>query len=112
MALETFDPVGKWRDRDQDQPIDASGTLADGKEFRGVVELKALLLSRKDEFVRCFVERMMTYALGRKLEPGDAAVVRQIAETVARDDYRFSRAVVEVARSYPFRHRRTRETAD
>jgi hypothetical protein len=112
MALETFDPVGKWRDRDQDQPIDASGTLADGKEFKGVVELKALLLSRKDEFVRCFVERMLTYALGRKLELGDAAVVRQIAEAVARDDYRFSRAVVEVARSYPFRHRRTRETAD
>ena len=44
MALETFDPVGRWRDRDQDQPIDATGTLADGKEFKGVADLKALLL--------------------------------------------------------------------
>src|SRR5208283_5275827 len=43
MAFETFDPVGKWREKDQDQPIDARGTLVDGKEFNGVAELKALL---------------------------------------------------------------------
>jgi hypothetical protein len=109
MALETFDPVGRWRDKDQDQPIDATGTLVDGKEFKGVEELKVLLLSRKDEFVRCFVEKMLTYALGRKLEYYDAATVKQITAAVAQDSYRFSRVVVEVAKSYPFRYRRVRE---
>ena len=54
-------------------------TLADGREFKGVVELKARLLERKEEFGRGFVEQMLTYALGRKLEFYDAATVKQIA---------------------------------
>lgn len=112
MAFESFDPVGKWRDQDQDQPIDVRGTLIDGKEFNGIVELKALLLSRKDDFVRCFVEQMLAYALGRKLEFYDVPTVKQITRAVAQDDYRFSRVVVEVARSYPFRHRRVGESGN
>jgi hypothetical protein len=106
MALETFDPVGRWREKDQDQPIDTTGTLTDGKEFKGAEGLKTLLLARRDDFVRCFVERMLTYALGRKLEYHDAATVKDIARAVAQDGDRFSRVVVEVAKSYPFRHRR------
>jgi mono/diheme cytochrome c family protein len=109
MAFETFDPVGQWRDRDQEQPIDAAGTLTDGTEFKGIEGLKALLVERKDDFVRCLVEKMLTYALGRKLEYYDMATVKEISRAVARDGYRFSRVVVEVAKSYPFRHRRTRE---
>jgi len=112
LAFETFDPVGKWRDKDQDQPITARGTLVDGKEFNGIVELKALLLSRKEEFVRCFAEQMLTYALGRKLELYDAATVKQITQAALQDNCKFSRVVVEVARSYPFRHRRVKEPAD
>ncbi len=112
MALETFDPIGKWRDKDQGQPIDSTGTLVDGKEFKGIEDLKALLMLRKDDFVRCFVERMLTYALGRKLEYYDAATVKQIAKAVAEDGYKFSRVVVEVAKCYPFRNRRVRETAE
>jgi hypothetical protein len=106
IAFENFDPVGKWRDRDQDQPIDASGSLIDGTAYRGIEGLRTVLMSRKDDFVRCFVEQMLTYALGRKLEFYDMFTVRQIADAVAGDDYRFSRVVVEVAKSYPFRHRR------
>jgi hypothetical protein len=112
LAFETFDPVGKWRDQDQGQPIDTRGTLPDGTQFNGIVELKTLLLSRKDEFVRTFVEQMLTYALGRKLELYDVATVKQITQAVAQDGYRFSRVVVEVVRSYPFRHRRVRESAN
>lgn len=112
MALETFDPVGRWRDRDQEQPINASGALADGREFKDVVELKARLLERKEEFVRSFVEAMLTYALGRKLEFCDAVTVKQIARAVVQDEYRFTRVVVEVAKSYPFRHRRVRDAGE
>jgi hypothetical protein len=112
MAMETFDPVGRWRDKDQDQPINAAGALGDGREFKGVEELKALLLSRKEDFARAYVERMLTYALGRKLELADAPTVRKIAEAVVQDDYKFSRVVVEVAKSYPFRHRRVGEPGE
>jgi hypothetical protein len=64
---------------------------------------------RKDEFVRGFVERMLAYALGRKLEFYDAGTVRQISQAVARDNYRLSRVVVEVVKSYPFLNRRVTE---
>src|SRR4029079_14422595 len=50
MALENFDPVGRWRESDQGQPIDASGELVDGSKFKGIAELKRLLVSRKEEF--------------------------------------------------------------
>lgn len=109
LAFENFDPVGRWRERDQDQPVAARGALADGTKFDGIVELKTLLLARKEEFVRGFVERMLAYALGRKLEFYDAATVRQIVTAVTRDDYKLSRVVVEVARSYPFLQRRVNE---
>ena len=112
MALENFDPVGRWREKDLGQPIDASGELVDGRKFKGIEDLKAVVLSRKDEFTRAFVQQMLTYALGRKLDYYDVKTVREIAELVSRDEYRFSRVVMEVARSYPFRHRRLKEVAD
>lgn len=106
LAFENFDPVGRWRDRDQLQPIDARGTLGDGKKFNGAAELKTLLMSRKDEFTRNVVEQMLTYALGRKLEFYDVATVKEITRAVIADDYKLSRVVVEVVKSYPFRNRR------
>jgi hypothetical protein len=107
IALENFDAVGRWREFDHGQPIDARGELVDGAKFDGVAELKALLNSRKQEFVRSFSEQMLAYALGRQLEFFDRPTVERIVQAVIDDDYRFSRVVVEIATSYPFRHRRT-----
>lgn len=107
LVFENFDPTGKWRDKDQGQPIDTRGELIDGAKFNGVTELKAILLARKDEFTRGFVEKMLTYALGRKLDYYDIATVNRITQAVKDDGYKFSRVVIEVARSYPFRNCRT-----
>lgn len=106
MALENFDPVGRWRETDREQRIDPSGELLDGTKFAGVVELKGKLTSRKDEFTAAFIRHMLTYGLGRKLDTYDVETVREITAWVAQDDYKFSRVVMEVAQSYPFRHRR------
>jgi hypothetical protein len=108
LALENFDPVGKWRDKEGGQAIDARGALIDSTKFNGVAELKKALLSRKEDFVRGVVEKMLAYALGRKLDFYDFAAVNQITRAVVKDDYKFSRLVVEVALSYPFRHRRVK----
>jgi mono/diheme cytochrome c family protein len=110
LAFESFDPTGKWRDKDQDQPIDTRGELIDGTKFNGVAELKTVLMTRKDEFTRGFVEKMLTYALGRKLDYYDVATVNRITQAVKDDGYKFSRVVIEVARSYPFRNCRASET--
>jgi hypothetical protein len=104
IAFESFDPTGKWRDKDQDQPIDTRGELVDGTKFNGVAELKGVLTSRKDEFARGFVENMLAYALGRKLDYYDVATVRRITQVVRDDGYKFSRVVSEVVKSYAFRN--------
>jgi hypothetical protein len=106
FAFENYDAVGAWRDRDGAHPIETAASLPDGSSFQGPVELKALLLSRKDDFVRCLTEKMTTYALGRGVEYYDASTVKSIRAALAERGYRISTLVTEIARSYPFQHRR------
>jgi mono/diheme cytochrome c family protein len=106
FGLENFDWMGRWRDQDSNgRPVDASGALPSGEKFSGPVELKKLMLARKDAFVRNLVEKMLSYALGRGLESYDIPAVRKIADAVARDGYRSQTLVREIVRSYPFRYR-------
>ncbi len=102
FALENFDAIGRWRDRDGEAAIDASGTLPDGRSFKGYNDLRALLKAEPGAFTECLAGKMLTYALGRGLERGDRKTVRGIAEQVARDDYRFSSLVLAIVRSAPF----------
>jgi hypothetical protein len=106
FALENFDAIGRWRTEVDKQPVDARGVLTNGEEVNGPVELKAALLKRKQLFLRHLTEKMLAYALGRGLEHYDVMSVKEIAERVAKSDYRATALVVEVARSYPFLWRR------
>jgi hypothetical protein len=105
FVLENYNAIGGWREKDGDFPIDPSGELPSGESFAGPTELKAYLLEKKDQFTRCLAEKLLTYALGRGLEPEDACEVDRIARAVADDGYRFSRLVVEIVTSVPFRMR-------
>jgi hypothetical protein len=106
FAFENFDPTGAWRDKDGVAEIDSSGVLPDGKSFSGPAGLKQILLtSKKDLFVRCVVEKMLTYAMGRGLEFYDRRAVDQIMVTLAKDDYRFSTLLTEIVKSDPFQMR-------
>lgn len=107
MALENFDPVGRWREKEMTSIIDASGELIDGTKFNGVGDLRKVLANRKEEFTRAYVQHMLSYALGRKLDYYDTKTVREITAGVSADGYKFSRVVLEIAKSYPFRFRRT-----
>ncbi|NUM55645.1 MAG: DUF1592 domain-containing protein [Candidatus Hydrogenedentes bacterium] len=106
FGLENFDAIGAWRTTEGDRPIDNSGTLPDGRSFSGVEELKKMLMERKDDFARCLAEKMLTYGLGRGLEPYDAPVVDKIVANVARNEYRFSALAYEIVSSLPFQKRR------
>jgi len=61
-----------------------------------------VLISRKEDFTRAFVQHMLAYALGRKLDYYDAKTVREITAQVAQDDYKFSRVVMEIAKAIRF----------
>ena len=108
LALENYDAVGRWRTRSEAfTPIDASGTMLDGTTFDGVDGLREVLLSRSELFVTTLTEKLLTYALGRGLEHGDAPVVRDIVRTAADDDYRFQALLMGIVKSLPFQMRRS-----
>ena len=105
LGLETYDAVGAFRTMDGKVAIDSSGTLPDGKSFRGAEDLKQILKAKSDAFTHNLTEKLMTFALGRGLEGYDAPVVDRISRQVAAKDYRFSALVTEIVNSKPFQMR-------
>jgi hypothetical protein len=103
FSLEHFDLDGRWRDRDGASPIDASGQLVDGTTLNGVIDLRAALLARSDSFMTSLIERLLTYALGRRVEFYDQPAIRKILRDSKRTDYRFSAIVLGIVQSLPFR---------
>ena len=103
FGLENYDAIGAWRTRDGDAAVDASGELPDGRGFQGPGELRSLLAQRKDDFRRCFIEKMLTYGLGRGLEYYDACAVERIAAASAAADDRISVMIAEIVSSPAFR---------
>jgi hypothetical protein len=107
FALENFDGVGRWRDTDAGQPVDASGGLPGGSEFTGVSGLEQALLDRPELFVRTLTEKLLTFGLGRGVEYYDAPAIRQIVRDARNDNYRFSRLIVGIVQSTPFQMRKS-----
>ncbi len=105
LALENFDPIGRWRNTDSGQPIDASTTLPGGIPISGPKGLREALLSRPEVFVSSFTEKLMVYALGRRLEADDMPTLRRIVRAAARNDYRFTDIVLGIVRSPEFQEK-------
>ena len=109
FALENFDAIGRWRTRDEDgTAIVASASLPDGTTFQGPVELRELLLNRRQEFVATVIRKLLTYAVGRGIEYYDLPAVRAIMREAAPSDYRWSSIILGIAKSPPFQMKRSR----
>ncbi len=107
FGLENFDAIGRWRDREENGgAIDASGELPGGLHFSSPKELKAIIAQRTDDFSRNLVERLLAYALCRRLEGYDEIVVDGLMRDIAADGYRMQTLISAVVTSYPFTHRR------
>src|SRR5438128_1477728 len=110
FGLENFNGIGAWREKEGEFSIDPAGKLVTGETFNGPAELKTILHKRKrDDFVHCLTEKMLTYALGRGLEYYDKCAVDQITKRLAKDRYRFSTLILEIVKSTPFEMRRGEE---
>ena len=110
FALENYDGVGKWRDRDAGGVIDASGKLPGGIQFERAAGLKKILVSNyRDQFEDTVTEKLLTYALGRGLEYYDKPAVRSIMRQAERDNFRISALIGAIVKSTPFQMRRTPE---
>jgi mono/diheme cytochrome c family protein len=103
FALENYDVMGRWRSEEAGKPIDAKGQLPDGTSFDGPAELKAVLLARKDVFLRNLTNKLLGYALGRGLTLQDSCTVDSIVAEVKRNDYRADALMNAIVLSIPFR---------
>jgi hypothetical protein len=105
LALEHFDVTGHYRIKDNGQPIDSSGELYDGTTISGLSSLRDALLKRKGLVLQTFTENLMTYALGRRIEPSDMPAVREIVRAAEKQDYKISAFITGVIASPAFQMR-------
>lgn len=109
FAFENYNAIGGYRQKDGEFEIDPSGELPGGKKFQGPAELKAILQEKRDLFARCVAEKLLTYALGRGLEYYDKPTIDKVCAALAKNEFKFSTLVTEIATSDPFRLRRGKE---
>ena len=103
FALENFDVIGGWRTADESgRPVDATGAAASGAKIEGLSGLRSLLLKQGDQFPRTVTEKLLSYALGRKLEYYDRPAVRQIVREAAANEYRWSSIILGIVKSPTF----------
>ena len=112
LAFDQYDAIGQWRTHEhiptgvgKNPPVDASGTLTDGRTFNGSVEFKELLLDDRDRFARAFIEHLCTYALRRVLTVDDKEDVSLILSEARKKNYQIKDIVRAVAVSDLLRKR-------
>jgi hypothetical protein len=105
LALENMDVTGRWRDIDPqaNAPIDARTVLPGGVAINGIVDLRAQLAARPAEFAQTVTERLMMYAINRRLEYFDRPQIRAIVRAAAPDNYRLSSLILGIVNSDAFR---------
>ena len=109
FSLENFNAIGKWRDVDGPFKIDPSGKLPEGQTIDGPAGLKKVLLERKNDFIRCLVEKMTVYALGRGLGRTDKCTVKDVVESAQKNDYKMSSVILGIVKSDAFQKRKGRQ---
>jgi mono/diheme cytochrome c family protein len=111
FAMENFDAVGRWRDQDNGNAIDATGEFPGGVKFNGIAGLKKELLAQPDALVGTVAERLLMFALGRNLQYYDQPEVRAIIRRAAKDNYTLPALVMGVVNSKPFQMRQAQPAA-
>ena len=105
FALENFDVLGRWRDKEGKNVIDSKGQLPSGETFDGPRELRKVLVNRKEDFTRELSRRMLGFALGRSLEDKDGCAISALTQRLEQDGYRMESLVLGIVQSIPFQYR-------
>ena len=103
FALEQFDAIGAWRTTDESgKPVDARATTLDGATLDGMAGLRKQLLDEPEQFPRTVTEKLLAYALGRRLEYYDRPAVRAIVRDAAASHYSWSSLILGIVKSPAF----------
>ena len=108
FALEQFNAIGAFRTRyiDADAEVDASGILFDGNEFSNTREFQGVFQKHSDRVVHTIAEKLLTYAVGRRLQYYDQPVIRDILRRTSSVGHTWSSLIMGVIESEPFQYRR------
>ena len=107
FALENYNAIGAFRWKDGELDIDTTAELPDGTVLQhGIIDLRQVIMDRKQQFLRCLTEKMLTYALGRGMEYYDRPTIDKIVAQLESEGYRSSVLITEIIKSDPFRLRR------
>jgi mono/diheme cytochrome c family protein len=109
FSLENFDLIGEYRDLDGGIAVNATGRLADGTPLDGPASLRKALLDRPGAVASTATEKLLTYALGRRVDYFDMPAVRAVVRDAARQDYRFSSLITGIVKSVPFQMKRAED---
>lgn len=127
FALENFDVFGAWRDKYRAlaegekapgvgkngqrfafrylQPVDASGTLPDGRRFQDIRELKRLLASDERQVARNLVSQLIVFATGAPVQFSDRPKIERILDRAAKEGYGVRSLVENIVTSDVFRNK-------
>ncbi|MCM8531999.1 MAG: DUF1592 domain-containing protein [Lentisphaeraceae bacterium] len=108
FSMENYDGIGLWRETyPQGSPIDSSAVMPDGYKFNGALELRDLIMKRKDEAIRNISEKVFSFALGRRIEYFDENSIRKAIADLKSNDYKVQSLIKSIVKSYPFQYKRS-----
>ena len=110
LSLDNFGVTGRWRIKEGGNVLDTRGQLYDGTPLESPSDLRQALLSRPIPLLRTFTTNLMTYALGRRIEPFDMPTIRAIVRDAETHDRRFSAYVLGIVNSPAFLMQQGEET--
>jgi mono/diheme cytochrome c family protein len=112
FAFEHYDAVGQWRTEERvatgqggNPPVNASGTMPDGRAFTGPDGFKELLAQDVDRFAEAFVEQLATFGLRRVMTLDDRAQLKAIAAATKYGGYRLRDVIEQLVVSPLFQKR-------
>jgi hypothetical protein len=106
LVLERFDALGRTRQGPEWQSLDAPERLSTGESVAGVAGVRAMLVTRREQFYRTLTRKLLTFALGRGLQPADECTVDTLVARMVADGGRLSGLLVGIVESPPFQWRR------
>jgi len=101
--LENYDHLGTWRNSyTKGLSIDSSVQLSEGTTLKGPTGIKEYILARPEQFTRCLTEKLLVYALGRRLGFADRSDINQVVAELPKHNYSFRQLIHFIVASKAF----------
>ena len=105
FTMDNFNAIGQWRDKEHGKPLDVKSNWR-GNQINNFDDLYKLITTKyRNEFLSCFTEKLMTFALGRGMEIEDRIAINKIVKQVEKSDSKFHELFIALVKSTPFQYR-------